>query len=1080
MRLKVPVVSGAGSSWVWVRDTITGAWGEAVVGTDNAIYIARKSSFYRYHPADNSWTMLVAPPNPDAGDAFKTGTALAWDFGDYIYALYGAATDDSRRWFYRYSISGNSWQALTNTTYDQGEGDTITWVGLDNRIYATIGGEQRATYFLRYDPTSNTWSDVAVTDPPAGMGDGASLVWTGIKYLFALRGEFYETTALYDFWRYDLTTDTWMSMADIPADPHDGGTGGVGDGGSLLYIGLWLSDQTDFIYALSGNQAYPESPPVPDNRFYRYTISTDSWERLTDLPFGVGYYVGCRLGYANGHIYAWQGAPSTWAEGGDDLGRYEFPAPVPPVADFSYSPDLPAVDATVNFDASASYDPDGGDIINYSWDFGDGTYGAGQKTSHVYTAVGSYTVTLTVTDDESQTDTDFKSIVVGKASSVITISVNPAYVEIGMSTTISGSITPTRSGVSVTIWHRLSGEITWNALTTVITNGESKYSYDWAPTAIGAYELRASWAGDDKTLPAESEIKTVIVTPPDSTPPTTYINLSGAVGDNGWFTSTVSVTLSAVDDISGVDKTEYSFDNAIWTTYTTPFTIMGEGSTLIYYKSTDKAGNPETIKTETIKMDKTIPSGSIMINNNAAYATSSSVTLTLTASDATSGVYRVRFSNDGVWGTEPWEPSSLIKTWTLTSGDGNKTVYYQIKDNAGLIATHSDTIILDTALPTGSITIAGDATYANSSSVTLTLSATDTTSGVAQMRFSNNNVTWSDWEAYATSKSWTLTTGDGTKTVYVQYKDKAGLISQSYQDTIILDTTKPTANAGSDQTVNEDTLVTLDGSTSQDENGIQSYTWTFTDVTPQTLTGKNPTYNFTTPGAYSVTLMVTDPAGNTATGAVTITVLDVTKPVANAGSDQTVNEDSPITLDGSASSDNVGITAYTWTFTDGATKTLTEEKPTYTFNTPGVYTITLNVTDAEGNWATDTIIITALDITKPVANAGQDQTVNVGTTVTFDAGASSDNVGIVSYQWDFGDETTGTGKTVTHTYANPGTYTVTLTVKDAAGNSAIHSIGVTVLAAGVPLIWIIGVIVVIATIGIALVATLLLRKRKIS
>jgi len=303
-------------SWVWVRDTVTGAYGEAVVGTGDAIYVARKTSFYRYTPADNSWTALAAPPNPDSGDAFKTGTALAWDFGDYIYALYGAATVDSRRWFYRYSISGNSWQALANTPADQGEGDAITYNG--TYIYATIGGEQRSTYFVRYDPSTNSWSDEPA-DTLLGMGDGASLVWTGGDFLYALRGEFYESSPLYDFWRYSLTNDVWVAMADIPADPHDGGIGGVGDGGSLLYVGFWLSDYTDFIYTLSGNQVNE----VPDNRTYRYTISMNSWERLADLPFRVGYYVGCRLGYADGHIHAWQGAPSTWTGGGDDLARYE-------------------------------------------------------------------------------------------------------------------------------------------------------------------------------------------------------------------------------------------------------------------------------------------------------------------------------------------------------------------------------------------------------------------------------------------------------------------------------------------------------------------------------------------------------------------------------------------------------------------------------------------------------------------------------------------------------------------------------------------------------------------------------------
>jgi hypothetical protein len=312
----------ADDSWVWVRNTTSGAYGEAVVGTGTALYIARGTKFYRYLPADDSWTEMAAPPNPDAGDAFKTGTALAWDFGNYIYTLFGAATGDVRKWFYRYGISSNSWEALMNTTVEQGEGDAITWVSMDNCIYATIGGEQRPTYFMRYDPSTNSWSD-APADPPAGMGDGASLVWIGGNYLYALRGEFLEESPLYDFWRYSLTDNSWTAMADIPALSHSSGTGGVGDGGSLLYVGVWLPSHADYIYALSGNQAYQDG--IPDNRTYRYTISTNSWARVADLTFGVGYYVGCRLGYADGHIYAWQGTPSTWGGGGDDLAKYEVP-----------------------------------------------------------------------------------------------------------------------------------------------------------------------------------------------------------------------------------------------------------------------------------------------------------------------------------------------------------------------------------------------------------------------------------------------------------------------------------------------------------------------------------------------------------------------------------------------------------------------------------------------------------------------------------------------------------------------------------------------------------------------------------
>ncbi len=92
---------------------------------------------------------------------------------------------------------------------------------------------------------------------------------------------------------------------------------------------------------------------------------------------------------------------------------------------------------------------------------------------------------------------------------------------------------------------------------------------------------------------------------------------------------------------------------------------------------------------------------------------------------------------------------------------------------------------------------------------------------------------------------------------------------------------------------------------------------------------------------------------------------DNVPPIANAGPDQIAKEDALLTFDGSASSDNIAIKAYAWTFTDIIVRTLTGEKPVYTFDTPGVYTITLNVTDEVGNWATDTVTVTVLPIESP-------------------------------------------------------------------------------------------------------------------
>ena len=100
----------------------------------------------------------------------------------------------------------------------------------------------------------------------------------------------------------------------------------------------------------------------------------------------------------------------------------------------------------------------------------------------------------------------------------------------------------------------------------------------------------------------------------------------------------------------------------------------------------------------------------------------------------------------------------------------------------GNVSTNAtDTITLDTVAPTGSVVIAGGATYTASTSVNLTPSTTDATSGFAQMSFSNDESSWSAWESYAPSKSWTLSAGDGSKTVYARYQDNAGNISARQQ-----------------------------------------------------------------------------------------------------------------------------------------------------------------------------------------------------------------------------------------------------------------------------------------------------------
>ncbi len=238
----------------------------------------------------------------------------------------------------------------------------------------------------------------------------------------------------------------------------------------------------------------------------------------------------------------------------------------PPVARFDSSPEEPVVDEIVIFDASDSYDPDTYPevgIANYTWDFGDGniTFVDYPIISHVYATAGNYIVNLSVTDFDDKKDTGTKSITVGKSSSNITISAALATVPLDESATISGSITPARGGAIVTIWYRLSGQ-TWNTVN-VTTNEASQYSHTWTPTTDGIHKLKASWAGDVNTFPAESATITVevikihdiavtsAVASPDTVKIGEPISINVTITNQGHYTETFNVTVYANTTIIG-------------------------------------------------------------------------------------------------------------------------------------------------------------------------------------------------------------------------------------------------------------------------------------------------------------------------------------------------------------------------------------------------------------------------------------------------------------------------------------------------------------------------------------------------
>lgn len=138
-----------------------------------------------------------------------------------------------------------------------------------------------------------------------------------------------------------------------------------------------------------------------------------------------------------------------------------------------------------------------------------------------------------------------------------------------------------------------------------------------------------------------------------------------------------------------------------------------------------------------------------------------------------------------------WTAGAQVNTYSATAkikvivNDG------QLANN--IASSTSAAFTLDTKAPLSpSITIKDGDLFASSTSVTLTISAVDDVMEGLEMMVGNDaSFTGASWEAYATSKAWTLIAGDGVKTVYIKFKDWKENISSSASDTITLDTTAP-------------------------------------------------------------------------------------------------------------------------------------------------------------------------------------------------------------------------------------------------------------------------------------------------
>ncbi|MCK5559506.1 MAG: hypothetical protein KAJ51_02890, partial [Thermoplasmata archaeon] len=286
----------------------------------------------------------------------------------------------------------------------------------------------------------------------------------------------------------------------------------------------------------------------------------------------------------------------------------------------------------------------------------------------------------------------------------------------------------------------------------------------------------------------------------------------------------------------------------------------------------------------------------IFINSGDEYARYNLATLSLGAKDLGSGISKMALSTSGEsWSA--WEPFNTTRSFDLSAGDGEKTIYFKVKDFIGNIADPvQDEIFLDTTPPHElSIVINEGAEYTGSKQIRLDLQATDLGSGVDEITYSFDGYNWVPWESFKSTKFISLGPGDGERRVFYKARDKVGNTADLVSDSITLDTNPPFSllimiNNGAAET--NSTRVALDLSALDNISGVSKLafsldgeTWSewedYTKLKPMELSAGN--------GIKTVYFKAKDNVGNEAEPVSATILMNITIPV----SDTDISQISP-------------------------------------------------------------------------------------------------------------------------------------------------------------------------------------------
>jgi len=518
----------------------------------------------------------------------------------------------------------------------------------------------------------------------------------------------------------------------------------------------------------------------------------------------------------------------------------------------------------------------------------------------------------------------------------------------------------------------------------------------------------------------------------DWTAPVTTSAISGTIvpGVTAWYKDSVQVTLTKTDSLSGVRSTSYTLDGGTSQNYVSPVTIQTDGSHIIFYGSSDNAGNNESQHSITVSIDVNAPSTQIS-TGSGFYASPAQVTLT--ATDSGSGVANTFYRID----------SGATQTYAapfMVSGDTNRTIVYWSVDQAGHTESqHFFTLKLDGSAPTTGISTTGTNGWNGwkTSPVQVTLSPSDTRSGVAATYYA---VDGGPTQTY--SGPFTI---DGSAIHQLNYwsVDNVGNTEVQKSEAVKIDKDAPVTQsslsgpAGNNDYFKGSVQVTL--SATDSVAGLATNGTSYRIDNGSQMAYMSSPFTVSGDGTHTLSYWSTDLAGNQASPTTITIKIDATAPtsqttlVGTSGGDGWFKSQVQVTMLVTDNQSGVDSTYYT---IDGGVSQLYAAP--FTISDSGTHTILYGSADRAGNVESQKSTTIKVDVDAPATQAtlagtqSGDGWYKGQTQVTLSATDTHSGVAVTYYAIDGG---VSQPYTAPFTIPDSGTHTLLYWSVDRAGNA---------------------------------------------